>query len=53
MAAPDSPPDIDRVLDGYWLVDDAVDQYRQLVEGAAKAAEKGRPRRVRVWVTTE
>ena len=44
------PPNIDRVLDGFWGVDSLVESFRKLMEDAGREAEKGYPRRVRVWV---
>ena len=58
MSAPNYPkptaqPNIDRVLDGFWGVSGLVETFKTLVETAARNAEQGKPRRVRVWVEEE
>ena len=50
---PEGSPNIDRVLDGFWGVSDLVTDFRNLVDEAARRAETGRNRRVRVWVEEE
>ena len=50
---PEGAPSIDRVLDGFWGVDGLIGDFRDLVEEAARQAEVGSNRRVRVWVEDE
>ena len=50
---PEGAPNIDRILDGFWGVSDIVTDFRNLVDEAARQAETGRNRRVRVWVERE
>ena len=51
--APEGAPNIDRLLDGFWGVSDLVTDFRNLVDEAARQAETGGNRRVRVWVEQE
>ena len=50
---PEGAPNIDRVLDGFWGVNGLIGDFRDLVEEAARQAEVGGNRRVRVWVEDE